>query len=86
MQASETVLGPIQQTVRPADIVTADPSEQEQQQNEKESDKKSENADSGVDASLGLINTGPVQVKSNLEQPVTSGGMETANQGPGPPD
>jgi hypothetical protein len=86
VQASETVLGPIQQTVRPADIVTPDPSEQEQQQNEKESDKKSENADSGVDASLGLINSAPVQVKSNLEQPVTSGGMETANQGPGGPD
>ena len=72
--------------MRPADIVTPDPSEQEQQQNEKESDKKSENADSGVDASLGLINSAPVQVKSNLEQPVTSGGMETANQGPGAPD
>lgn len=86
MQVSETVLGPIQETVRPADIVAADPSEQEQQQNEKESEKKSENADSGVDASLGLINIGPVEVRSNLEQPVTSGGMETMDEGPGNPD
>jgi len=86
VQVSETVLGPIQETVRPADIVAADPSEQEQQQNEKESDKKSENADSGVDASLGLINIGPVEVRSNLEQPVTSGGMETMDEGPGNPD
>ena len=86
MQASETILGPIQQAAGPSNLATADPSEQEQQQSEKESDKEGDSDDSGVDASLGLINTAPVQVKSDLEQPVTSGGMETMIEGPGSPD
>ena len=86
MQGAETILGPIQQLASPSDLVTADPSEREQQQAEKESDKKSDSDDSGVDASLGLINAAPVQVKSDLEQPVTSGGMETMIEGPGTPD
>jgi hypothetical protein len=60
--------------------------EQQEAQAEKKSDKSEEGDDSGVDASLGLINTGPVQLKSDLEQPVTSGGMDTLNLDPGTPD
>jgi hypothetical protein len=86
VQGAETILGPIQQLASPSDLVTADPSEREQQQAEKESDEKSDSDDSGVDASLGLINAAPVQVKSDLEQPVTSGGMETMIEVPGTPD
>jgi hypothetical protein len=86
VQGAETILGPIQQVANLGDLATADPSEQEQQQAEKESDKKSDSDDSGVDASLGLINAAPVQVKTDLEQPVTSGGMETMNEGPVTPD
>ena len=105
MQASETILGPIQQAVTPTEVVTADPSQdvQEQQQaeeqaqrqeqsegkdKEKEKDKdKADNDDDGsTDAALGLINTAPVQLKNDLEQPVTSGGMDTGTQGPGPQD
>ena len=86
MQASESILGPIQQVASRGEIATADPSEQEQQQGEKESDKKSDSDDSGVDSSLGLINAAPVQLKSDLEQPVTSGGMETMDESPGSPD
>ena len=86
MQSSETILGPIQQAAGSSDIVAADPSEQEQQQGEKKSDKKGDSDDSGVDASLGLINTAPVQLKTDLEQPVTSGGMETMNEIPGNSD
>ena len=86
MQASESILGPIQQVTSPSELVTADPTEQEQQQAESKSDKKSDNDDSGVDAALGLINSAPVQLKNDLEQPVTSGGMETMNEGPGGPD
>lgn len=54
--------------------------EQQQDQAEKKSDKKGDgngDEDSGVDSSLGLINTGPVQLKTDLLQPVTSGGMDT---------
>jgi hypothetical protein len=82
------VLGPIEQVANPtADIATADPSqsEQEQQQAEEKKDKGDSDEDDGsTDAALGLINSGPVQVKTDLEQPVTSGGMDTMNQGPGP--
>jgi hypothetical protein len=65
------------------EIAVSDPSESAQKQSEKEADKKKDNDDSGVDASLGLINTGPVQLKNDLEQPVTSGGMNTMIEDPG---
>jgi hypothetical protein len=77
------VLGPIEQVASPVELATSDPSQTAQQQGEKESAKKKDNADSGVDPSLGLINTGPVQLKSNLDQPVTSGGMNTTVDDPG---
>ena len=96
MQSSETVLGPIQGISSPgtnaAAAAGADPSqdqqEQQQEQAEKKSDKKgdSDSDDSGVDASLGLITSGPVQWKPDLEQPVTSGGMETTIETPGTED
>ena len=85
IESSQSVLGPIQEVANPVDIAVSDSSESAQQQGEKESDKKKENDDSGVDASLGLINTGPVQLKNDLEQPVTSGGMSTVVEDPGPP-
>ena len=39
-----------------------------------------------AEAELGLINTSPVQLKNDLEKPVTSGGMDTMNVDPGSPD
>ena len=90
MQGSETVLGPIQGVSSPGTSasVAADPIEQEQEQEqaEKKSDKKGDGDDSGVDSSLGLINAAPVQLKTDLEQPVTSGGMETMGENPASPD
>ena len=94
MQASETVLGPIQGVASPgadaAASASGDPSEQAQEQAEKKSDKNgdsdSDSDDSGVDSSLGLINAAPVQKKVQLEQPVTSGGMETMSENPASPD
>ena len=90
MQGSETVLGPIQGVSSPgaSASVAADPIEQEQEQEqaEKKSDKKGDGDDSGVDSSLGLINAAPVQLKTDLEQPVTSGGMETMGENPASPD
>lgn len=44
--------------------------------------KKNKDDDSGVDPSLGLLNTGPIQLKRDLEQPVTSGGMNTSVEDP----
>jgi flagellar capping protein FliD len=86
VQASETVLGPIESVTGAGASAAADPSEQEQKEAEKKSDEKGDSDDSGVDASLGLINSGPVQLKTDLEQPVTSGGMETMNEIPGSQD
>ena len=62
----------------------------EEQQSEKDSDKKKDESDDddggSVNAALGLINSGPVQLKNDLEQPVTSGGMDTMIENPGNPD
>jgi hypothetical protein len=58
-------------------VIASDPSDQQQQaQEEKKSGKGDDNDDGSADAALGLINTGPVQLKTDLEQPVTSGGMD----------
>jgi hypothetical protein len=91
VQASETILGPIEQTSSPTEIGATDPTDQpqeqaqEQEQAEKDSDKSKDSDDSGVDASLGLINTGPVQLKTDLQEPVTSGGLDVINDIPGGP-
>ena len=97
MQGSETVLGPIQQVANPTtEIATGDPSQQQQEQQQAENQQQSQSKkkdkgdsdsdDGSTDAALGLINSGPVQIKTDLEQPVTSGGMDTNNVGPGPQD
>jgi hypothetical protein len=53
-----------------------------------EEKKKSEDEDDDASASvsLGLINTAPVQLKTDVEEPVTSGGMDTMVVIPGTPD
>jgi hypothetical protein len=85
VQAAATILGPVQEVTGPGAAVADEASapEQQQQEAEKESNKKDENDDGSTDAALGLINSAPVQVKTDLEQPVTSGGMETNSPGPG---
>jgi hypothetical protein len=60
-----------------------DPTQAEQQQSEKDADKKDKNDDGSTDAALGLINSGPVQLKTDIDQPVTSGGMDTMIDIPG---
>ena len=82
---AEAVLGPIQQVNSPAELVVADPSQDQQEQKQDKDSKKSDD-DGSADASLGLINTAPVQLKNDLERPVTSGGMTTTNVDPGTPD
>jgi hypothetical protein len=83
------VLGPIQQGSSPGQVTTPDPTRQQQeqeQQQDQEKDQADGNEDGSVDAALGLINSGPVQLKNDLEQPVTSGGMDTMIENPGTPD
>jgi len=63
-------------------MAIADPSETAQQQGQKEADKKNQDDDGSTDAALGLINEAPVQLKTDLEQPVTSGGMDTMIDNP----
>ena len=67
----------------PSELAAADPSEAEQQKSEKDSNKKDKNDDGSTDPSLGLINSGPVQLKTDFEQPVTSGGMDPMIDIPG---
>lgn len=87
MQGAETVLGPIQEVSAPTEIVSSDPSEQQQtDKQEKDSEKNGDDDDGSASAALGLINTGPVQLKGELEQPVTSGGMDTMIDDPGTSD
>jgi hypothetical protein len=93
VQSSETVLGPIEGISSPgtgSPTAGSDPTQQAQEQQQEQAEKKSDNQggsddDSGVDASLGLINAAPVQMKTDLEQPVTSGGMETLGENPSIP-
>ena len=69
------MLGPIEQVSTPlAEITPPDPVDQQQQ--EQQAEKKSGKSDSDqsdVDAALGLISTGPVQLHPDLDEPVTSG-------------
>ena len=83
------MLGPISAVTNPIDaVVPPDPVDQQEQQREQSAEKEgSDDSDDGsVDSSLGLINTGPVQLKGDFDEPVTSGGMNTMidNPGPGP--
>ena len=77
------MLGPIEQVASPAEIAPPDPVDQEQEQ--QQADKKSGKSDSDqsdVDAALGLISTGPVQLHPDLDEPVTSG-SDIFSEGPG---
>ena len=76
------MLGPIEQVSDPTLIASSDPTEAAQQQSEEPDKKKSKDDDSGVDPSLGLLNAGPVQKNSDVDQPVTSGGMNTTVEDP----
>ena len=61
-------------------------SKQEQKQDSDEAGDDDSGSDASTDSSLGLINSGPVQLKNDLETPVTSGGMDTMIVEPGTPD
>ena len=96
MQSAESILGPVNRVSSPSQTTTVtDPvdqkltqeeSKQEQKQDSDEGGDEDGDSDAGTDSSLGLINSGPVQLKNDLETPVTSGGMDTLIVEPGTPD
>ena len=86
MQGAETILGPIQEVTSPTDIVSAMDPVQDQQEQKQDKDAEQSDDQGSAEAELGLINTSPVQLKNDLEKPVTSGGMDTMNVDPGSPD
>jgi hypothetical protein len=88
MQATEVVISsdPVDEKLQEQQEQHAQqqdsPQQDEAKDEEKEKDKKADDDDGSADASLGLINTAPVQLKNELEQPVTSGGMDVMIEGP----
>jgi hypothetical protein len=55
----------------PLDLGANDPADDQADQ---ESDDDSGDDQSSVDATLGLVNTGPVNVNPPVDEPITSGG------------
>jgi hypothetical protein len=96
VQGAESIPGPVNRVSSPSQTATVtDPvdqkltqeeSMQEQKQDSDDSGDDDGGGDAGTDSSLGLINSGPVQLKNDLETPVTSGGMDTMIVEPGTPD
>jgi hypothetical protein len=70
-------------------VLATDPidEQQQEQQAEKESKKKAgdDDDDGSVDAALGIINSGPIQIHGDLDEPVTSGSDSLSNS-PGTTD
>jgi len=58
----------------------------QQAANETDEKEPADEDDGSASIALGLINTAPVQPKTDLEEPVTSGGMDTMVVIPGTPD
>jgi hypothetical protein len=75
------VLGPIELTDAAAAAAAAGPGE-EQQQSEDDKKKDKDSDDQGVEASLRLINTGPINLDRPIDEPVTSGSDIDLMNGP----
>jgi hypothetical protein len=73
---SENVLGPIGETNSPLDLALSDDTS-DQGDDEDESNDKDKKGNGGkknnVNASLGLINSSPVELDLPIDDPVTSG-------------
>ena len=70
------MLGPVE-TNAPTDLVANEPEDQQEQAEEESEDSGDD--ETAFDASLGPVNTGPVQVEPPIDQPVTSGGAGLAD-------
>jgi hypothetical protein len=83
--SSESLLGPINEMNSPSDLGSQETAQENQ---DEEGDDSEEGGDkqTNVDASLGLINTGPVSVDLTVDQPITSGSDGMISDGPGGPN
>ena len=81
MGGVESILGPIGDMTSPLDLGVSDPAEPNMDQGSSD-DSDSDDSDSddkgdektNVDATLGIINTGPVNIEAPVDEPITSGG------------
>lgn len=71
------MLGPLGMT-----DTTTTPEDQQADEDKKDKDKDGE--DDGVQAWIGLINAGPINLDQQIEEPVTSGSDIDMNLGEGP--
>jgi hypothetical protein len=81
ISGAENILGPIGEMTSPLDLGSNDPSDPTDQDESDDSDDSGD--ESSADATLGLINTGPVNVTVPVDEPITSGGDGGAGDGPG---
>jgi hypothetical protein len=74
----ESILGPIGDMTSPLDLGGTDPADPPGDDGTDDSDDSDNSDDSGdqtnVDATLGIINTGPVNIAPPVDEPITSGG------------
>jgi len=85
---AESILGPVGLMNSPSDLIAGNDDDEifgpggEQLAGEEgdgdEDDDQSDDSESGADASVGIINTGPVSIDQPVDEPVTSG-----SDGPG---
>ena len=67
----------------PLDLGTNDPADDQSEQDSDDDSEDSGDDQSSVDATLGLVNTGPVNVNPPVDEPITSGGDGGFTDGPG---
>lgn len=83
MTGAENILGPIGEMTSPLDLGSNDPSDSPSDQNSDEDSDDSGDDQTNVDAALGLVNTGPVNLDQPVDEPITSGGDGGFGDGPG---
>jgi hypothetical protein len=73
----ESILGPIGLMNSPGSIASQEPGQSpgqgESEDDSEDNEEEDGEGDGGVDASVGLINTGPVSLDITIDDPVTSG-------------
>ena len=74
------MLGPLGLT----DTATTPEDQQPESDDDKKKDEDDDGSDQGVQAWLGLINAGPINLDQQIEEPVTSGSDIDMNLGDGP--
>ena len=67
----------------PLDLGSGDQSSQDSDDSDDSDSDDSGDSQTNVDATLGLINTGPVNVSPQVDEPITSGGDGGFSDGPG---